>query len=101
LSAFQVVPAELRAAGTQVQELIEDVSATGTALAGPIEAAVGAHPEFVTSGVLDGFGARLTQVLEQLGTAYGHHAGTLGQQAQAYEQTDGSAADLFGGTAGA
>jgi hypothetical protein len=101
LSEFHVVPAELRAAGTQVQGLAEEVSATGTALAGPIEAAVGAHPEFVTSGVLQGYGARLTEVLEQLGTGYGGHAKTLGQQAQAYEETDGAAADLFGGTAGA
>jgi uncharacterized protein YukE len=101
LSAFHVVPTELRAAATQVQGLIDAVSTTGTALAGPIEAAVGAHPEFVTSGVLEGYGARLTQVLEQLGTGYGHHAETLGQQAQAYEETDGSAADLFGGASGA
>jgi hypothetical protein len=95
VAEFGVVPEELRATAGQVEPLSEATEACGGRLEPPAQAAVAAHPEFITSEALEPFGARMVEVLQGLGRSYAQHASLLQQQATSYEQSDGGNSRLF------
>jgi hypothetical protein len=95
VDGFEVEPAALRAAATQIEATGAELTGTAAGVSGSAQPAVLANPGYALAGALADFAQQLSTSVRTGGEAVTEHAKNLAANADAYDRGEEGNAALF------
>ena len=95
MDGFEVEPATLRSAASQIEATGGQVIGTASGVPATAQGAVAANPGYALSAALADFTQQLSSSIAAAGQAVTRHGTNLGTAADAYERGDEANAALF------